>query len=214
MSSSDAMSDNNDIQRWELPEILDEVTRQKQSIATAAELENIQKQAYAEAYEKGYQDGLKAGAAEIQQTTSQLENLMQALSEPFEELDDAVVDQMAELSIAIARQLIRRELQVDPGQVIAVVREAMTALPVGSRNIEIHLHPEDALLVRDAFSVSPGEYKGTERPWHIVEDPVQTRGGCKVTSENSMIDASVETRINRVVAQLFGGEREDDNAPA
>ena len=207
-------SDPDNVQRWQMPQILDEVSRKKHSISTAAELEEIQKQAYAEAHEKGYQDGLKAGAAQIQQNAQQFQTLMQALAEPFDEMDSAVVEQMAELSIAIARQLIRRELQADPGQVIAVVREAMTSLPIGSRNIEIHLHPEDAQLVRDAFSVSPEEHKGTERPWHIVEDPVQTRGGCKVSSENSLIDATVETRINRVVAQLFGGEREDDNADA
>ncbi len=205
------MSSSN-IHRWQIPKLLDEAGRKKQTISTAAELEEIQKQAYKEAHEKGFQDGLKAGAVEIQQRAQQMETLIHSLVEPFEEMDNMVVEQMADLSIAIARQLIRRELQTDPGQVVAVVREAMTSLPIGSRNIEIHLHPEDAKLVREAFSISLEEQKDTERPWHIVEDPVQARGGCKVTSENSLIDATVETRINRVVAQLFGGEREDDNA--
>ena len=46
--------------------------------------------------------------------------------------------------------------------------------------------------------------------WRIVEDPVLTRGGCRVESESSQIDARLETRIGAVVSRLLGGERSED----
>jgi flagellar assembly protein FliH len=44
----------------------------------------------------------------------------------------------------------------------------------------------------------------------MVEDPLITRGGCKVDTEVSYIDATVENRLAAVIATLFGGEREQD----
>lgn len=203
---------SDEVKVWQMPEILNKEETRKRELATTAELESIQKQAYAEAHQKGYQDGLKKSEAELRNTQQKFNALMMALAEPFENMDEMVVEQMSELSIAIARQLIRRELHIEPGQVVAVVREAMAELPIGSRKIAIYLHPEDASLIRDAFSLSDDDQHAAEKPWHIIEDPVQTRGGCRITSENSLIDATVEARFNRVIAQLLGGERNDDQS--
>ena len=212
-SKTSGISSSDEVKLWKLPEVMDEDETRKRELTTTAQLENIQKQAYAEAHEKGYKDGLKRSEEELSAIQKNFNNLMVSLTEPFADMDDMVVEQMAELSIAIARQLIRRELHTDPGQVIGVVREAMTELPIGSRNIEIYLHPEDASMVRDAFAISEGEQQTVERLWRIIEDPAQTRGGCRITSENSLIDATIEARINRVIAQLLGGEREHDDQP-
>lgn len=210
MTTSKPASD--EVTVWKLPEILNKEESRKRELATTAELESIQKQAYAEAHDKGYQDGLKKSEAELRVTQQKFNQLMMALAEPFAEMDEMVVEQLSDLSIAIAKQLIRRELHLEPGQVVAVVREAMAELPIGSRNIAIYLHPEDATLIRDAFSLSDGDQQSVERLWRIIEDPVQTRGGCRITSENSLIDATIEARFNRVIAQLLGGEREDDQS--
>jgi flagellar assembly protein FliH len=44
----------------------------------------------------------------------------------------------------------------------------------------------------------------------IVADPLQTRGGCRVLTDTSQIDASVEARLNAVIAHVLGGERSSD----
>jgi flagellar assembly protein FliH len=40
-----------------------------------------------------------------------------------------------------------------------------------------------------------------------VEDPVMSRGGCRVSTETAQIDARLETRIGSVVSALLGDER-------
>lgn len=175
------------------------------TLLTARQIEALQRQAYDEAYVVGLQEGRAAGQEELAARSRRMQELMQALTRPFRELDDQVERELAELAIAMVRQLVRREIRADPGQVVAVVREAMGLLPVASRSVRLHLHPEDATLVREALSLSEEEHT-----WHIVEDPVLTRGGCRAVTENSQIDASVETRISQLIAGAFGGEREGD----
>ena len=195
------------------------------SIPTAEEIEAMQKQAYEEAsdqgrmeglavgrelgYQEGYAEGREQGYAEGKQQADQLiahlKEIMSALEMPLLELDAQVEQELVLLAIAVARQLIRRELRTDPGQIIAVVREAMAILPSGARKVSLFLHPDDAELIRAALSV---EEEG--QAWKLIEDPLLTRGGCRVTSETSTIDATVEKRLSSVIAKTLGGERGGD----
>ncbi len=192
-----------DCQAWHVPEV--EARGGRQRPLTARQLEEIQEQARKEGFERGLAEGRAAGEAEFQTRAERLQQLLQALGQPFEELDDEVEQQLSRLAMMVARQLVRRELKTDPGQVIAVVREALAELPLASRDIRLALHPEDAALVREALSMGDEEQR-----IHIVEDPVQSRGGCKVLTDTSQIDASVESRLNAVIAHVLGGERQTD----
>ncbi|MDH5180324.1 MAG: flagellar assembly protein FliH [Gammaproteobacteria bacterium] len=206
-------------ERWEAP-LVEEDVPEPEELVTAAQIEAIQQQAYAEGYaqgyeigvEQGHQDGFNAGhkklEGQLKEKLQRLVSVMTFLSQPLEDLDQAVVEQLTDMTVIIAKQIIRRELHTDPGQVIAVVREATTALPAGSRDVRIFLHPNDAELVREVFAIN----EEREQIWKIIEDPALTRGGCRVHSENSKIDATVEHRINQVVATLMGGERGDDTS--
>jgi flagellar assembly protein FliH len=102
----------------------------------------------------------------------------------------------------VVQQLFRRELRQDPSHVIGVVREAIHLLPVASRDVRVRLHPEDAEFVRKSLPQSEGE-----RAWTIVEDPMIDRGGCKVVTEQSQIDAQAESRLKAVIAAIVCDER-------
>jgi len=220
MSSSKIISDDKrgEFSRWELPSVqntagrkprVDDVSAQGAQVKplTAKQLEEIQKAAHLEGYEAGRKEGLAAGQKEIRATVQRLGQVIHALSEPLEEVDARVEEELVALALAIARQIIRRELKSEPGQVIAVVREALAALPAASRRVNVFLHPEDAALVRESLTVTSGE----EANWHILEDPLLTRGGCRIQAEHSQVDATVEHRVALIVTQLLGGERRDDS---
>ena len=169
---------------------------------TAGDLEHLQKEAYNEAWNKGHADGYRSGEEAARERVERLEELLRALTTPFETLDEAVELQLVDLAMAVTRQLFRREIRLEPTHVIGVVREAIQLLPVASRNVQLHLHPDDAALVREALS--PTEH---EPAWKIVEDPLISRGGCSVTTDNSHIDATAESRLNAVISKIAGDER-------
>ncbi len=192
-----------DCQAWHVPEV--EGGAGGQRPLTARQLEAIQDQARREGFEQGLAEGRAAGQDEFGSRVTLLDQLLRAFANPFEELDEDVEQQLAQLAMLVARQLVRRELKTDPGQVIAVVRAALAELPLASRDIRLALHPDDIALVREALSMGEDEQR-----IRIVEDPVQSRGGCRVETDTSQIDASVESRLNAVIAQVLGGERQTD----
>lgn len=177
------------------------------NLLTAGQIEQVQRQAYEEGFALGRREGLAAGQVELHAQVQRLDQMMRALSLPFEGLDQQVEQELLLLTTTMLRQLVRRELKSDPGQIVAVVREAMASLPVATRNARLYLHPEDAALVRDALAISDAE-----RPWRIMEDPVLTRGGCRVITDTSSIDASVETRLAILIATVLGGVRDSDSS--
>lgn len=199
--------DKNDLtayERWELP-----LVSGTGLSSTAAELESIQKEAYKEGFAMGQKNGFEAKKQELENIAASFRSIIETLTEPLKELDDDVVNQLAQLSMMIAKQVVRRELHTEEGEIVGIVREAMSALPASTRKIILNIHPDDSDLIRNAFSLGD-ETESDELRWKVVEDPMITRGGCKITSENSRIDATVEGRLNRIINTLLGGERESD----
>ena len=187
-------------QKWAAPSI-DGVAGQ--GFPTASRLQDVQKQAYDEAWQAGHSEGLKAGDEEIQKRAERFDELLCALARPFDQIDETVEKQLIELAMTVVKQLFRRELKIDQGHVVGVVREALQLLPGTSKNINVHLHPEDAQLVEELLSTSGGD-----GAWTVVEDPLVSRGGCKIITTNSQVDAQAETRLREVINGITGDERQ------
>ena len=167
--------------------------------------QKIRQQAYEKSYAKGYMEGLAQGQKEIGVQLEYLQSIMATLAMPLPGFDDQLVDEMVQLSMSVVKQMVRRELKSSPGEVVAVIKEAISILPATSTDVTLELHPEDAELVRSAL-MNPD----IESNWKINVDPVLTRGGCRVLTRSSRIDATVEARLNAVIASVLGDERMQD----
>jgi flagellar assembly protein FliH len=138
----------------------------------------------------------------VQARVTRLDSILTLLARPLEELDAAVEQELALLALTIGQHLLRRELKSDPAQIIAIIREAVGRLPAAARDVRVHLHPEDAAVVRERLPAP-----ATERAWRIIEDPALARGGCLVRTDTSQIDARLESRVSAVIAAALGEER-------
>jgi len=163
----------------------------------------VRQQAFEKAYAKGYMEGLEQGKVEIRQQAEHLRSMLATLAMPMKGFDDQVVEELMLVCMAVVKQMVRREIKISPGEVIAVIKEALKLLPDSSGEVRLELNPEDAVLVRTAF----GDLD-TGTSWRIIEDPLMTRGGCKVVTNASRIDATVESRISAAIASIMGSERQ------
>ena len=209
--------DNGNYETWNAPLVEGPISSKLSDVPpkppTAGQIQSLQKQAYSEAFEQGekdgrqqgYEEGYKKGEYNLQEKVQLFDHIMDTLSTPLTQLDDEVEQNIVELALQIARHLVRRELRYEPGEIVAVVREALSVLPVSERKPRIFLHPEDAELVRNALSLSD-----EDQNWRIEEDLLMTRGDCRVETESSLIDASIEARLSAIAARLLGGERDSD----
>jgi flagellar assembly protein FliH len=185
---------------WSAPDMTAPSSGQR--LPTVGGLVDLQAEAYKEAFEQGLAEGREAGRAEVSAQVEKLAAMFYDLAKPFEELDAEVERELLTLAMALARQIVRRELKADPSQIIGIIREAIGALPVAARDVRVHLHPEDAAVVRQ--NLAPTE---SERAWQIIEDPVMARGGCQITTATSRVDARLETRLGAILSELMGTER-------
>jgi len=196
-----------EIQEQAYQEAYDKAYKKAEEEGLAQGLKAGHEQGFAEGKKEGFEQGLAEGQTLVNTKSEQLSQILSTLDTPLEQLDKEVEDELMFLVMVIARHVIRREVKQDPSHVIAAVRQAVALLPVSARNIKVQLNPEDAALVRETLSVD--EEHGQR--WRIIEDPMLSRGGCNVETDYSRIDATVEARINMIVSQVLGGERESDN---
>ncbi len=212
-----------EFQKWTLPVMGDEsnkvIHREKEApakntaqinteeisspdIPTAKDIETWHK----EAHEEGYQQGMKQAEAEIAAQKKQLETIINFFEHPLQYLNEEVEQQLNLLAITLAQQLVRREIKTEPGEIIALIKESVKMLPVNSRKIRIYLHPADAAIVRKTLQLDE------EQSWKLVEDPMITRGGCEIKSEQSAINVTLENRLQALAASVLGGDRVEDQS--
>jgi flagellar assembly protein FliH len=205
------------IERWSLPVVEGNVIgRPIDERKAAAAAEAIARVAREQSEARGYEAGMAKAKAEmdgqvneLKARVQKLDTLLQFMSRPLEELDADVEKMLLQLTLSVGKQLARRELRVDPSQVIAIIRESLQELPIAARQARVYLHPQDAAIVRERLAEP-----SSERAWTIVEDPTMSRGGCVVKTETSRIDARLESRINTVMAHVLGDERAPERSEA
>ena len=92
---------------------------------------------------------------------------------------------------------MRRELLTDSGHILSVVKDAIAALPVGSKNISLHLNPDDLVLVENYAS-------DLQKDWAFIGDANLLPGGCRVETKESLVDFTVETRMQHLLEEFEG----------
>ncbi len=133
----------------------------------------------------------------MRQEAAQLLALAQALPAALRSAERELAGSVLALALDLGRQLAGAALKVDPDCVLAVVRDLLGSEPELSGAPRLLLHPDDAALVREQL----GE-ELRQAGWSLQADAAITRGGCLVKSASGELDASVETRWQRVEAAL------------
>lgn len=181
---------------------------------TLDELEAIRQEAYNEGFSTGEKDGFHAGQLKARQEAdatlapklASLEKLMTQLLEPIADQDRNIEHAMVTLVGQLAREVIQRDLLIDSSQIRQVLRDALKLLPMGASNVRIHINPQD-------FEMVKALRERHEETWKIIEDSDLMPGGCRIETEQSRIDASVETRLGQAISQLFEQQRENATSP-
>lgn len=199
----------------EPPVEMEEVPLDEVQPLTLEELESIRQEAYNEGFAAGEKDGFRSTTLKVRQEAeaalsvklASLERLMGVLFDPIAEQDSQIEKAMVGLVEHIARQVIQRELVLDSSHIESVMREALKLLPLGVGNVRLYINPQD-------FEQVKALRERHEETWRIVEDAALQPGGCRVETEHSRIDATVETRISQIMAKLLDQVHEQVLNPA
>ena len=148
-----------------------------------------------EAYDTGYAEGLAAGRARGESIAGEMSALLQAMAKPFHESEAAMLRELVNLVERTARVIIGRELEISSGDIERVLQEAMEALEGTRTEVRLTMHPVDAALCRELGLVDAPELE-------LDEDPSLGRGGLKLQTGSTIIDATIEARLDVVMGAL------------
>jgi flagellar assembly protein FliH len=192
--------------RWDLPVVEGPLVQRRGAGVNVMHLEAVERDAWEQGLASGHVEGVKRGEAELARRINEvnakyaaLEAILNTLAKPLDQLDAAVENELTRLTLIISKHLVRRELRLDPSQIIGIIRHTVGLLPIATRDIKVHLHPDDAAIVREKLATPAGE-----REWVLMEDPLLARGGCRITTATSSIDARLESRVSEAVNSLLG----------
>jgi len=198
---------------------VDKVRAQAERILEEARAESaeIRRSALREAVDEGRREGLRNAEAEIseqaalqakQTAENQLKTTLPAMREAADALAREKDRWLAEweavavrLSVAIAEKILRSRLETD-AEVSAGLLKNTLELAAGVRKLSLRLHPDDAAFLGEHAEdlvcsiASCGEAR-------VVSDNSVSRGGCLIETQHAVIDARLETQLERIVSELL-----------
>lgn len=161
-----------------------------------------------EGYEAGRQQGLKEMRAQLVAEQQRFQALTNALFNPLTAQDDDIEHMLLDVICTLTQSVVQREVQTDSSQILELVRNAITALPVGSKNIRVCLNPDDLAAI-ETYAAEQ------QLDWKFFGDTELLPGGCRIETPDSRVDFSVSSRLQTVLEQfltkqLAAGDDNDD----
>jgi flagellar assembly protein FliH len=180
-------------QRWELASL----AAQPAAVAPAAPDPQVLAAARAQAEREGREAGYAAGLAAASAERAELAALLTKLSAAAGDHEQRLVDEVLDLALVLARQLVGEALAVRREFILPIVSAALKQLPQSTQRVELLLNPADLTLVQKF--VGTGELAGRCQ-WRA--DPSIAPGGCLIETEQCEIDVTIASRWRRLLAGL------------
>ena len=162
---------------WQLRSLEGGGNKQAREAQDAERIKSINQQAYRQGYDAGYAQGSARAADEA----ARLAQLVETIRQETTGLEQRIAEDLVKLALTLARTL---------------VREAVAEVPPFSRGTRVRLNPDDAALLGAHLSQELGGN------WNVVEDANILRGGCRIETPTGEIDATLETRWQKLSAAL------------
>lgn len=181
---------------------------------TAEALEQIHQEAWKEGHELGLGEGRKAGHeagyaagfAEGRLAGEAYAQRLQALAGALEteqlRQDAALAEEVLELAMTVAHQVVGAAIKHKPELILAGIKEALLSLPALNAHYRVLVHPDSAAVVREWLT---NDYNHLN--WKVVEDSHMEPGGFRFEGAHSELDATMGTRWREIAASL--GARPD-----
>lgn len=159
--------------------------------------------------DEGYARGLADGERKALSTAQgQIDGALAVISQITTQVKDvaslapAILEEnIAALALIVARQIVTREVTLDPKLVADLVRRALTEFPV-DQSVRIRVHPIDlSLLTVGGAAQGAGPITGSrDASW--LADARVARGGCLVEGRDRIVDGRVDTALERAYRRM------------
>jgi flagellar assembly protein FliH len=158
-----------------------------------------------EGYARGLADGeAKASLAaqtQIDEALTVIDHIAAQLRDVASVAPTILEENIAALSVIVARQIVARAVSVEKDAVADLVRRALTEFPI-DQTVRIRVNPLDLSLLTMSEATGGGAPITGSRDASWVADPRITRGGCLLEGRDRIIDGRVDTALERAYLRM------------
>lgn len=149
------------------------------------------------AAKEGYQAGLEQASNDIADVKNAITAFLSAKQEVFE----YIATDILEISVDIAKKIIKREIQQEPRVILDNILEILKGLSKEETKITLRVNPEQVSLLKAEIPELMST-AGLDAKVLVVPDEELMEGGCMVTTTNGVIDATIETQLSVISEAL------------
>lgn len=163
-------------------------------------------------FEHGYREGMERAEAEVDAIIGDHRSAHQRCMQAARALEtaardlygrdtvalEAIEDDVVRLAVALATEIVGRELRSTPEPVRDAIHRALGLAPDRGTAL-CHVHPDDADVAHQVLSDGPSRREHVE----IVPDARVEPGGCVIEIGECRIDAQVGTALERLHKTLL-----------
>lgn len=149
------------------------------------------------AAKEGYQAGLEQASGDI----SEVKNAITAFLSAKQEVFEYIAPDILEISVDIAKKIIKREIQQDPSLILNNILEILKGLSKEETKITLRVNPQQVALLKTELPELMST-AGLDAKVLVVPDEELMEGGCMVTTTNGVIDATIETQLSVISEAL------------
>ena len=123
----------------------------------------------------------------------------------FEKVSDCIMD----ISLEVAKKIIKKEIEVDKEATISIIKGALDEVNRTENKITLKVMPQEVEIVKDKLPEIFAD-NTFEAKIMVVPDVNITEGGVIVETSNGIIDASVKTQLAIIEKALGKNQIQED----
>lgn len=137
---------------------------------------------------------LRIQRASLAQVSQALQSAVKKVSEFQESIFEGHKEQIARLSVEIARKVLVQKVQEGDYEIESIIQEALKSAPT-REDIVVHLNPEDLVQCQKVQQDDPG---GTLAGVKFVADPSIGRAECLLETPKGIVESLIGEHLERI----------------
>jgi flagellar assembly protein FliH len=184
--------------------IQEQVNEQVEALAEAARVEAAAR-GYAEGLEAGKKEAFQAMQKDSDIITAELREVVQNFEGLRNQMFETNEKMLVTMMFRVCRMVLLKELDQDREGVLKRLLRNLVARTGTRENIQIYINPKDLQYLEQLRGDLTAEF-GTLKNLSIESSDEVQLGGCRLETDNSDIDARIETQLSRLEEALVPTE--------
>lgn len=181
--------------------IIEKAKKQAEKIKKDSFSDGI-KRGYEEGYKKGHEEGIESGLSETQDIRKQAQSVLEEAHRASREYIKNERDEIVNLSLSIAEKIIEYEVDTKDKAIENIVKKSIESV-IYKKSIKIWVNPLDYAIL-DCKMNEILSATCDKAIVSLLKDETIKRGGCKIETEVSSVDATIDTQLTKIKEALMG----------